>query len=139
MFGSSLFKSVVLAAVVSAFVPAVAMADDSNHQARHAEHAKQKGEKAQFPMTSAAFKEKAEARLTKVRTRMVERLDKRGATAEQKKVALAKFDEGAAKVRAAVEVATKDGTVTKEEAKTVHKIAREARGKDGKGKKGTPA
>ncbi|HTJ81136.1 MAG TPA: hypothetical protein VL400_05410 [Polyangiaceae bacterium] len=134
MFGSSLVKSVVLAAVVSAFVPAVAMADDTAGQARHGERAHEKREQAKFPMAAAEFKQKAEARITKFRGKLEKVLEKRGATAEQKKAALAKFDAGAEKVRAAVEVAAKDGTVTKEEAKDVRKVAKEARGDMGKHK-----
>lgn len=90
----------------------------------------EKHDKASFPMPAAAFKEKVDARQAKAR----ERMEKRAATlsAEQAKELRAKFDARAAKVNAEVAKATADGTVTKEEATAVRKVAKEGRGKHGK-------
>ena len=139
MFARSLLKSVLVAAFISTAIPTVALADESGDRSEQREgkgKGKNKGkDKAHFPMPAAEFKAHAEKRITRVRERMEKHLDKRGASAEERKTALAKLDAGVAKVRAAVEAAAKDGTVTKEEAKDVRKVAREARGEHGKGHK----
>lgn len=87
-------------------------------------------EKASFPMPAATFKERIDARHMKAR----ERMEKRASTlnAEQAKELRAKFDAGIAKINAEVSKATADGTVTKEEARAVRKVAKEVRGHHGK-------
>lgn len=121
---------------------------------RRGDHAKQ------FPMKGADFLQKMDARSAKAKERLVHVLDRKKVDADKRKAVLADFDAGRAKVRAAAEVAAKDGTVSIEEAKTVRGVAKEARkamkekhgisgkhgkrhkdgkGKGGKGKKGTPA
>ncbi len=83
-----------------------------------------------FPMPAAAFQQKVTARQAKSR----EHMEKRAATlnADQAKELRAKFDAGVTKVNAEVGKATADGTVTKEEAKEVRKVAKELRGGHGK-------
>lgn len=81
---------------------------------------------ASFPMPAAAFKQKVDARQAKAR----EHMEKRASTLspDQAKELRAKFDAAAAKVNAEVAKATADGTVTKDEAIAVRKVAKEARG-----------
>jgi hypothetical protein len=78
---------------------------------------------ASFPMPAATFKQKVDARQAKARTHMEERASK--LSADDAKALRAKFDAGVAKVNAEVNKATADGTVTKEEAMAVKKVARE--------------
>ena len=75
-----------------------------------------------------------EKRIARVRERIAERLEKRGATPEKTREVMAKVDAGTTKVRAAAEEATKDGVVTKGEAMKVRQVARELRPNAGKGK-----
>src|SRR5688572_19674594 len=83
-------------------------------------------EKASFPMPAAQFKQKVDTRIAKARQHMEERASK--LPADQAKELRAKFDAGTTKVNAEVAKATADGSVTKDEAKAVHKVAREANG-----------
>ena len=85
-----------------------------------------------FPMPAATFKQKVDARQAKAREHMEKRAAK--LNAEQAKELRAKFDARAAKINAEVGKATADGTVTKEEADAVRKVAREGRGAHGHGK-----
>jgi hypothetical protein len=82
-----------------------------------------------FPMPAATFQQKVDARQAKAR----EHMEKRAATlnVEQAKELRAKFDAGVAKINAEVGKATSDGTVTKDEADAVRKVAKEARGGHG--------
>ena len=137
MLARSWLKSILVAAFVSTAMPAVAFADDAGARTEKRE-GKAKGKdraEAQFPMKAADFKERAEKRIAKIRERVTQHLAERGATADEQKKVLAKFDEGAAKVRAAVDGVTKDGTVTREEAKSVRKVAKDLRPKHAKGHK----
>jgi len=130
----SLFIGTVLA-LSTIFAAAPAMAGENGGR-----------EKMSFPMPAATFKAKIDARQAKAR----EHMEKRAVTlnAEQAKALRAKFDANVAKVNAEVAKASADGTVTKEEAKDVRKVAREGRegrgghgghGKHGKrGDKGQP-
>jgi hypothetical protein len=83
-------------------------------------------EKASFPMPAAAFKQRVDTRQAKARERMEKHAAK--LTAEQAKELRAKFDAGIAKVNAEVSKATADGTVTKDEADAVRKVAKEMHG-----------
>ena len=85
-----------------------------------------KDDKASFPMPAATFKQKVDARQAKARERMEKHAQK--LTAEQAKELRSKFEVGVAKVNAEVAKATADGTVTKEEADAVRKVAHEVRG-----------
>ena len=86
------------------------------------------GDKGQgnFPMPAATFKQKVDARQAKAREHMEKHATK--LAAEQAKELRAKFDANVAKVNAEVAKATADGTVTKDEAAAVRKVAREGHG-----------
>jgi hypothetical protein len=78
-------------------------------------------------MKADDFQNRVDQRLTKARTKLVEVMQKRKvAEAEQKKL-LARFDQGATRVRSAATEAGKDGTVTLDEAKRVREVAKEER------------
>ncbi|MDF2692266.1 MAG: hypothetical protein K0S65_649 [Labilithrix sp.] len=102
-------------ALVTIFAAAPAMAGEKH------EH-----EKASFPMPAATFKAKVDARQAKAREHMEKHAAK--LTAEQAKELRAKFDAGVVKINAEVSKATADGTVTKDEADAVRKVAKETRG-----------
>ena len=143
----SWIKIALVSLGISALVPLYAFADDNAAQAWSDARVekKEKGDKAKhFPMRAAEFKQKVEERITKRRARIEAKMKEKGVPAEKQKTALAAFDAGSAKVRAAAEAAGKDGTVTAEEAKGVRELVKqlrkEAHAKGGKGKgKGTPA
>ena len=88
-----------------------------------------KADGASFPMPAATFKARVDARQAKAR----EHMEKRATTlsADQAKDLRAKFEAGAAKINAEVTKATADGTVTKDEADAVRKLAKEVRGHGG--------
>ncbi len=104
-------------ALATVFAAAPAMAGDKHH------------DKASFPMPAAAFKAKVDARQAKAREHMEKRAAK--LNADEAKALRAKFDAGTAKVNAEVSKAVADGTVTKDEADAVRKVAKEARGGHG--------
>ena len=140
----SWIKIALVSLGISALVPVYAFADDTAARARVEK--KEKGDKAKhFPMPAAEFKAKVDGRITKMRARIESKMKEKGVAADKQKTALANFDAGASKVRAAADTAGKDGTVTKEEAKSVHDLAKQLRkdahpkGGKAKGKKGTPA
>ncbi len=110
-----LVLGVALAALVS--VPAIAQAATDAPQPAAHEHAK-------FPMTAAEFKTKVDARTTKARAEM----EKHAATlpADKARELRAEFDRGLVRVNQEVTRVGADGKVTKEEAKEVRKVAREA-------------
>lgn len=116
-------RSIIMAAALALstmFAVAPAMANGKPH------------EKVTFPMPAAVFKQKADAREAKAREHMEKRAAK--LPAEQAKELRAKFEAGAAKINAEVSKATADGTVTKDEADAVRKVAKEVRGGHGHGK-----
>lgn len=148
MFSRSIRIALASLALVAVAVPVVAFADSAN-AGQVGEKGAGKGEKAQFPMAADKFNEKVEARITKVRQKLVDHMTKKGVDADKQTAALAKFDEAAKQVREAATNAGADGTVTKEEAKNVRDLAKKlhhegkakngkAKGKGkGKGKKGS--
>lgn len=89
-------------------------------------------DKEAFPMPAATFKQKVDAREARAREHMEKHAGK--LSPEQAKELRAKFDAGVAKINAEVGKATADGTVTKEEADNVRKVAKEVRGGHGHGK-----
>lgn len=92
-------------------------------------------EKPSFPMPAAAFKAKVDARQVKAREHMEKRASQ--LPADQAKDLRAKFDAGTAKINDEVNKAIADGTVTKDEATNVRKVAHEVRPHHGKhGKRG---
>ncbi len=111
-----LVLGVALAALVS--VPAIAQAA-TDAPPQHAAH-----EHATFPMTAAEFKTRVDTRTTKARAEM----ETHAATlpADKARELRAEFDRGVARVNQEVARVGADGKVTKEEAKEVRKVAREA-------------
>ena len=95
---------VTLSLATALAVPAFA---DGNHQ------------KANFPMAAAEFNQKVEARLTKHQAKLEEIIQKKNLDSTKAGEMRAKFNERAAKVRAAAAAAEQDGTVTADEAKAV--------------------
>ena len=89
-------------------------------------------DKASFPMPAATFKAKVDAREARARGHVEEHAAK--LPAAEAKDLRAKFDAASTKINAEVAKATADGTVTKEEADAVRKVAKEARphGRHGK-------
>ncbi len=80
-----------------------------------------------FPMPAAEFKGKHEARITKARAKLEERIKAKNVDAEKAKLMRARFEGSVARVNQAVAKVTADGTVTKDEAKEVRAAAKEAR------------
>jgi hypothetical protein len=111
---STIVGTVLALATVFAAAPAMA-----------GEHAK-----ANYPMPAATFKQKVDAREAKAREHMEKRAAK--LTPEQAKELRARFDAGEAKINDEVNKAIADGTVTKEEAEAVHRVAKEVRPHHGK-------
>lgn len=95
---------VTLSLATALAVPAFA---DGNH------------EKASFPMPAAAFQQKVEARLAKRQARVEKIITEKNLAADRANQLRAKFNDRAAKVRAAAQAAEQDGTVTADEAKAV--------------------
>ena len=81
-------------------------------------------EHAKFPMTATDFKTKVDTRVAKAR----EGMEKRAATlpADKARELRAEFDRGVVRVNQEVTRVSADGKVTKEEAKEVRKVAKEA-------------
>ena len=86
-------------------------------------------------MPAADFRTKVETRIGKAREHLTKGMAKREVPADKQKEILAKFEAGASKVRTEVEKVCADGTVTKDEARAVHELARELRGHKGGHKK----
>lgn len=86
-----------------------------------------------FPMPAADFQARQDAHVAKMRAKLEERITAKKADAEQAKKMRARFEERVGKVQAAVNKAKADGSVTKDEAKEVRKVAHAGRhGKHGK-------
>ena len=112
---------VTLAALVA--IPVTAFAEPAKTETEA------KG-KPSFPMPATAFKQKVDGRITKARARMEQRASKM--STDEAKQLRAKFDAGVVKVNQEVAKATADGTVTKEEAKSVRDAAKAVMGHKGK-------
>jgi hypothetical protein len=121
-----------LATLIAVPVTAFAAPRDAGTAAKVHQRADKGDHDKQFPMAGAEFKAKVDGRLAKSRERMEKRVAK--LDAQKANEVRAKFNAGAAKVNAEVAKAVADGTVTKEEAKDVHKAMREMH--PGKGKHG---
>ena len=89
-----------------------------------------------FPMAGAEFKQHVDARIEKHRAKMESHIAAKKVSEEKATEIRNRFNEGAAKINAEVDKAIADGTVTKEEAKDVHKVARQVHKHHGKGGKG---
>ena len=113
-------RSTILAVAISlASLAAPTLAFAAPPQGAPSAHRAEKGEKGekQFPMPAAEFKTKVDGKLARARQHMETRAAK--LDADKAKELRAKFDAGAANVNAEVAKATADGTVTKDEAKSV--------------------
>lgn len=95
---------VTLSLATALAVPAFA---DGNHQ------------QANFPMAAAEFNQKVEGRLQKHQAKLEAIITKKNIAADKATEMRAKFNDRAAKVRAAAAAAEQDGTVTADEAKAV--------------------
>jgi Skp family chaperone for outer membrane proteins len=132
---------VALVSLGLASVPALAFAGDRQEAPVEAGVKADGKREAKFPMKSETFMEKVDARLEKLKGRITEGLEKRDVPEEKRAKVLAKFEEGATKIREAARTAGADGTVTAEEAKEVRAVAKDVRkdmkkaaGGEGKGK-----
>ncbi len=130
MFARSMRSMFAAALVTLSVVPAAAFADSSpantgDGTSTHVRHDKK--EKASFPMPAATFKSHVEKRIAKMRERVNGHIDKKNVPADKRKVILSKLDANAVKVIAEVDKLGADGTITQDEAKQVHTLARTLR------------
>ena len=86
-----------------------------------------------FPVPAKTFRELVEKRIQKAREHMNEQIAAHKLTPAQAAELRKRFDEGAKQVRAAVDTAAADGTVTKDEAEKVRDLAKDLK-KQGKDK-----
>ena len=77
----------------------------------------------QFPVPAADFQARHDARVTKMRAKMEERIAAKKVDADKAKEMRARFDARVAKVQTAINAAKADGKVTKEEAQEIRKAA----------------
>lgn len=116
-------RSTIMAAALALFTVLItgpAAAHDTPH------------ERPAFPMPAAAFKQRVDAREARAREHMEKHAAK--LSAEKAKELRAKFEAGVAKIHAEVAKVTSDGTVTREEAIAVRRVAKEARPRHGHGR-----
>lgn len=93
-----------------------------------------KKKRAAFPIPADTFEKQVNKRIEKVRERMESRMKAKNVP-EAKRESLRKaFDAKATEIRAAAKRVGQDGTVTKDEAKEVRKLARSLKPHAGKGK-----
>jgi hypothetical protein len=84
-----------------------------------------------FPISASEFQARQDARVVKMRAKLEERISAKKLDAEEAKAKRAKFEVRIASVQAAIDKAKADGTVTKDEAKEIRKLAHAGRGKHG--------
>ncbi|MEZ4293580.1 MAG: hypothetical protein R3B70_01290 [Polyangiaceae bacterium] len=152
-FVRPLFVALTLAFATTAAVPAFAdnAGDKAAEHGKGKEKGKDKGEKGKdkgergkarghkgkakgkdrimesFPLPADKFTKVVETRLTHAKERISTRLSKSSLSeAEQAKI-LKDFDTGAEAIRTAAKAAGKDGTVTKDEAKSVRELVKNLR------------
>lgn len=123
----SILRPLAVALCLSfAAAPAVAFAGEG--RAPHGAKAEgSKKERPTFPIAADKFQARVEKRLEKARARMEARMKERNVPEDKRAARRKTFDDGAAAVRAAVKRVGQDGTVTKEEAKEVRKLAKQLR------------
>lgn len=146
MFGRSMIRTLALTLAVTA-LPATALAagpdgrEGAGKDRAGAVERGGKGEDAraprQFPMKGADFITMVDGRIQKVRAKVQEKIAKKGLPEAVQKQVMAEVDAGSAKVKAAATKAAADGTVTKDEAKEVHDLAKQVK-KDLRAKAGLP-
>jgi hypothetical protein len=144
----NVLRGIALAAALVA-VPAVAYAAVPGGSADRACVGHGGFDEAAFPMTKAAFMEKVEAKATKIRAKVSERVAESKLPEATRKQVMADVETGITRVRAAAEKAAADGKVTRDEAMGVKTLAKEIKreiktkygfsGKDRKGKRGDKA
>lgn len=93
-----------------------------------AAQAKPKHEHVAYPMKADAYKKRIEARINAVGAAIDKKLDHAGVSVERKKAIHKIIDETAKGVRAELDKAAADGTVTREEAAKVDALAARLRG-----------
>lgn len=113
--------------------PVIAQADQKPAQEQRDQKAKPN-----FPMKAEDFRKMVNERLSKMQARFDKMLSKKNPPAEKKEQMKKAFDAGIAKIKAAVDKAAADSTVTQEEAKEVRQVVKaqrkELRAHHGKGK-----
>lgn len=102
--------------------PALAQADQ-----KPAQELREGKAKPNFPMKAEDFKKMVNERLAKMQARFDQVLSKKNPPAEKKEQMKKAFEAGVAKIKAAVDKAAADNTVTQEEAKEVRKVVKEQR------------
>ena len=133
-------RSVAAALALIVAAPTVALADAAPGAppATKADKDGKRGKENRFPMKAATFKEHVEKRISKAKSKLGEMLDRNKVPEATRASIMKDFDAGAASVRAATDRVSKDGQVTKEEAKEVRDLAKDlkkkAREKYGLGK-----
>lgn len=123
-----MFRKLTIAlalALSTASLSTVALAE-TGREARAGARAEKGGKHdKKFPMEAAAFKKHVETRIAHVKERVEKHITEKKVSDEKAKEIREKLAKGIAKVNAEVEKATADGTVTKDEAKTVHHAMKE--------------
>ncbi|MDI1479841.1 hypothetical protein [Polyangium sp. y55x31] len=108
-----------------AAAPLAASAEEKGKQPKVEKVDKKKHGKGEFPMESARFDEKVEAKIKHAREQMEALLAAHPLPESMKAQIRKDFEAGAAAIRAAAKEAGKDGKVTRDEAKDVKKLAKE--------------
>jgi hypothetical protein len=83
------------------------------------------GEQAAFPMKAEAFQQKLDAKATKMRARVEERLRESNTPAAQAKAERARVETVLASIQTAAKKVMADGVVTADEAQTVRAVGRD--------------
>ena len=148
-FVRPLFVALSLALATTAAAPAFADGPDAKPapakeekgkgdkaKGEHAKGANARGDKAKirrlgalekFPMKADKFEKTVEKRIEHVKAKVKAALEKLNIPDADKAKVMKEVDEAAATVRAAAKKAGSDGTVTKDEAKTVRDLAKKIR------------
>ena len=90
-----------------------------------ADAAQHKRQPLNFPMSAKTFRDIVEKRIAKAREHMNQQIAAHKLTPAQAAEIRKRFDEGAKQLRAAVDAATADGTVTKEEGQKVRDLSKD--------------
>ncbi len=128
-FVRPLFVALSLAFATTAAAPAFAEGNGDAKATESKGHGKDKKRgkvklDEKFPMPAEKFSKSVETRITKAREKLGAALTKHSVADAKKTEILKEFDTGAATVREAAKTAGKDGSVTKDEAKSVRSSAK---------------
>jgi hypothetical protein len=110
----------VLVVGLSSLSPAIATAASTPSQTQRQEHLK-------YPAPAAEFREHVSERIAGARERLDEYIVNKGLRPEEASALRARFQAGVAQVNAKVDEVCADGTVTADEAKAVHELAKSLR------------